>query len=139
MKKSLIIKQHDLTDCGPACLASVISYYDGYVPIEMLRCNSYTDKSGTSAYNLIGCAKKYGLSAKGIRIKEIEKIDAKKIPFIAHLEKKNGLNHYVVVYEINNKSVLLMDPSKGKSKVSTKEFNSEFSGIIILLHPYKKM
>ena len=139
MKKNLIIKQHDLTDCGPACLLSVIIYYGGYVPIEIIRTNSLTDKVGTSAYNLINCAKKYGLSGSGIKLESIDNISKDKLPCIAHLNYSNGLNHFVVIYEINKHDLIIMDPSKGKVKISKESFANVFSGVIILLHPCAKL
>lgn len=139
MKKSLIIKQHDLTDCGPACLLSIIKYYGGYVPIETLRMNAFTDNEGTSAFNLIKCAQKYGFDGSGIRLDNILQIKKESLPCVAHVRLKNGLNHYVVIYEMNNKDLIIMDPSKGKEKVSIKDFNAMFSGVIILLHPCRKI
>lgn len=139
MKKHLIIKQHDLTDCGPACLLSILVYYGGYVPIEMLRSGSYTDKTGTSAYNLICCARKYGLYGTGIKLDSIETLKCSDLPCIAHLKLKNGLNHFVVIYKINNKDLTIMDPAKGKIKINLNEFKKIFSKVIILLRPYKKI
>lgn len=139
MKKNLIIKQHDLTDCGPACLLSVIIYYGGYIPIEMLRNNSYTDKNGTSAYNLINCAKKYGLHAYGVKLKDILTIKDKKLPCIAHIHLKNGYDHFVVIYKKEKNHLIIMDPGRGKIKISINEFNSVFSGVLIILRPFTKL
>ncbi|MBR5662568.1 MAG: ATP-binding cassette domain-containing protein [Bacilli bacterium] len=139
MKKNLIIKQHDITDCGPACLLSVIIYYGGYVPLSMIRENSFTDKTGTSAYNLIKCAEKYGLTGSGMKVSNIKNISDDKLPCIAHARTKNGLNHFVTIYEINKEYILIMDPGVGKVKMLIEEFNEIFSNIVILLHPYKKV
>ena len=139
MRKSLIVKQHDLTDCGPACLLSVIIYYGGFVSIESLRNNAFTDKNGTSAYNLIKCAQKYGLIGSGIKLESINELSKDKLPCIAHLNYQNGLSHFVVIYEISKKHVVIMDPCKGKEKIKIKDFDKTFSGVIILLHPYTKI
>ena len=139
LKKNLIIKQHDVTDCGPACLLSVILYYGGFVPLNIIRDNCFTDKSGTSCFNLINCAKKYGLTGSGIRVDDINSIEKKNLPCIAHVRLENGLNHFVTIYEINQNNVILMDPAIGKVKMRQQEFNKIFSGIIVLLHPYKKI
>ena len=105
----------------------------------MLRSNSYTDKTGTSAYNLINCAKKYGFTGSGIRVNNIRNIKENILPCIAHLCLKNGLNHFVVIYKITTKHLLVMDPSKGKVKMSIYDFNNVFSGVIILLQPINKI
>ena len=135
----MIVKQRDLTDCGPTCLLSVIIHYGGFVSIEVLRNNALTDKSGTSAYNLIRCAKKYGLAGHGIKINHIKNLSKDKLPCIAHLNYKNGLNHFVVIYEMSKNHITIMDPCKGKDRVRIEDFEKNFSGIIILLHPYTKI
>ncbi|NNL01128.1 MAG: hypothetical protein HKP39_02505, partial [Eudoraea sp.] len=33
----ITIKQHDITDCGAACLASIASYYELHIPIARIR------------------------------------------------------------------------------------------------------
>lgn len=139
LKKKLIIKQHDITDCGPACLLSVIIYYGGFVPLNTLRESSLTDKSGTNCLNLINCAYKYGLSAKGVKLGSIDSIKENMLPCIAHVKLKNGLNHFVTIYEINKNHILIMDPSRGKVKMTLKDFSQIFSGVVILFHPYKKI
>ena len=139
MKKEFIVKQHDLTDCGPACLLSIIKYYGGYVPIETLRFDSFTDKDGTNAFNLIKCANKYGLSGVGEKVINLVNLPKSKLPCIAHLKLENGLNHFVVIYKVNSKDILIMDPAKGKVKLEIRTFNLLYSGVIILLHPFRKI
>ena len=48
-----IKKQRDYRDCGITCLAYIIEYYKGYVPIETLRIDTYTNQFGCSAYHLV--------------------------------------------------------------------------------------
>ncbi|MFA8437243.1 MAG: cysteine peptidase family C39 domain-containing protein, partial [Marinifilaceae bacterium] len=44
---SIKIKQHDITDCGAACLASIASHYKLKLPISRIRQMAGTDKKGT--------------------------------------------------------------------------------------------
>ena len=67
MKKKLIILQEEVSDCGAACLLSILRYYGGNASLEDLRINSLTSHEGVSAYNLIECAKIYGLNGKCIK------------------------------------------------------------------------
>ena len=136
MKRICIVKQHDITDCGPACISSIIKYYGGYVPIEILRLKCETNHNGSSAYNMIETLRLYNFKAKGFKVKslnDIKKINA--LPCIAHLTLKNNLKHFVVIYELNKNGVTIMDPSKGKVKMKIREFEDIFSKIIILMQP----
>ena len=136
MKKMVIIKQHDLTDCGPACLLSIIKYYGGYVPIEMIRLDAKTDINGTYASNLISVAKKYGFASQAIKINDINEIkNITDLPCIVHLKLKNGLYHYSVLYNIEKNNLILMDPSKGKVKMRFNEFKEISTKIVIFFHP----
>ena len=92
-----IVKQNDLRDCGAASLLSIIRHYGGNVPIERLRVDTHTDKDGTSAFNLIETAKKYGFDARGIKLESLSNNNLL-LPAIAHLDT-NGLLHFVVIYE----------------------------------------
>jgi ATP-binding cassette subfamily B protein len=132
----IIVKQHDLTDCGPACLSSIVRYYGGYVPIEIIRLDASTDKNGTTASNLLNAARKYGLATKALKLNnfnEINNID--ELPCVVHLKLKNGLFHFAVLYKVTKGHVILMDPAKGKTKLSIDEFKKIFDNIVFIFYP----
>ena len=95
MHKKYEIIQEEISDCGISCLASIIKYYDGYVPLETLRLQTNTSYEGTNAYNLINCANKLGFYAYGERTNEI---NIKNLPLIAHIKLDNELYHFIVIY-----------------------------------------
>ena len=128
MNKRLEIIQEEDSDCGICCLASIIKYYGGYIPLETLRINTYTSVSGTSAYNIINCAKKIGFDAYGERINNINNI---KLPAIAHLKLENDFYHFVVLYKIYNKYLIVMDPSIGFKKIRKEDFLKKFTNVVI--------
>lgn len=135
MVKINIVKQHDLTDCGPACLSSIIMHYHGYVPIEVLRLKCKTNETGTSASNLISAAGEFNLAGYGAKAESIEKIDQKMLPCIAHVKLSNGLFHFVVIYEIKNNYLIVMDPAVGKVKMTKEKFSNIFMGVLIVFRP----
>lgn len=47
-----IVLQHDASDCGVACLLSLIRYYDGEISLAGLREISGTTKQGTTLLGL---------------------------------------------------------------------------------------
>ena len=138
MKKNLIVKQHDIRDCGPCSLLSIIRYYNGNIPLERIRLDCKTSLNGTSAYNLIIAAKKYGFNAKGIKIDNIYDKDIS-LPAIAHLKLSNGLEHFVVLYDVNKEYITMMDPSYGFKKVSINDFISVWSKVLIIIVPNNKI
>ena len=133
-----IIRQRDFKDCGVCSLASIIEYYGGYVSLEKLRLDTKATNEGTTALNIIEASKKYGFDAMGIKVANLTS-DKVSLPAIAHMQGKNGLNHYVVIYKITNDKVILMDPAKGKVVKSKDDFYEEWSHILLIFHPQRKI
>jgi len=132
---SIKIKQHDITDCGAACLVSVSANYKLKLPISRIRQLAGTDKKGTNALGLIKAAEKLGFTAKGVKggTESLPKIP---LPAIAHVIVKEVLQHYVVVYKATDSYVEIMDPGDGQMhKKSIKEFEKEWTGVLILMVP----
>ncbi|HYX06629.1 MAG TPA: cysteine peptidase family C39 domain-containing protein, partial [Bacteroidales bacterium] len=135
MKKSVKIKQHDITDCGAACLASISSYYGLRMPVSRIRQYASTDQKGTNVLGLIEAAEKLGFTAKGVK-GPFESLFNIPKPAIAHVIIGNGLQHYVVIYKITKQHIVLMDPGSGKIiRKPHSEFKNEWSGVLVLLAP----
>ena len=134
MPKIEVVKQRDLKDCGACCIESILKYYDGYVPLEKIRDDTVTNSNGTTAYHIIKALKIYGFDAMGVKVNNI--LDQNiYLPAIAHVILKNGLQHFVVIYKISSKYVYLMDPAKGKIKMTLKEFQEIWDNILLLITP----
>ncbi|WP_253199150.1 cysteine peptidase family C39 domain-containing protein [Clostridium gasigenes] len=65
--KSYLVKQHYITDCAAACLATVCMYYKKNT-ITKLRDILGTDIKGTTLLGLEDGAKKLGFDTRAIRI-----------------------------------------------------------------------
>ena len=150
--KPTAIKQHDITDCGAACLASVAAHYKLRMPIARIRQYANTDKRGTNVLGMIEAANKLGFQAKGVRgtPESLAKIPK---PAIAHVKIAPqppgggvneapsgglgaGLLHYVVIYDVTDKHVTVMDPADGKfSKQTREDFLQIWTGVLVLLLP----
>ncbi|AIZ57033.1 trehalose/maltose import ATP-binding protein MalK [Candidatus Methanoplasma termitum] len=136
MRKNIIVKQHDSTDCGAAALAMICLYYGKEVTITGLRDACGTDILGTNVEGLCTGAKKLGLDTKPIRISDDEFIKGEfTLPAICHVVTKSGFHHYVVLTKISAEGVVVLDPALGKRKLSHEEFSKEFDNIVILIKP----
>ena len=101
---SIKIKQHDIKDCGAACLASIGNHYKVNLPIARIRQFANTDKRGTNVLGIIEAAEKMGFSAKGVK-GGMDAIDKIPLPAIAHVVVKEQLHHYIVVYKAEKSKV----------------------------------
>jgi ATP-binding cassette subfamily B protein len=139
MNPSIKIRQHDITDCGAACLASVAAHYGLKFPIARIRQYASTNQKGTNVLGLVEAAQRLGFQAKGVKgsLESLSKIPK---PTIAHVNiaKENGayLLHYVVIYKVSDKHIWVMDPADGKlHKKLLTDFAKEWTGVLVLLLP----
>ncbi len=135
MNRAINIKQRDITDCGAACLASVAAHYRLRLPVSRIRQYAGTDKRGTNILGLTEAAEKLGFQAKAAKgpADSLAKIP---LPAIAHVMVRNGLHHFVVIYKVTKKYVLMMDPGDGQMhKKAITEFTKEWTGVLVLLLP----
>lgn len=142
--KYYCIKQHDITDCGAACLATVCKQNGYKIGITRIREASGTDKQGTNVYGVIKAAETLGFSAKGVKGDKEAFFSEFPLPCIAHVIVDGNLLHYVVIHKITKKQVIIADPGVGIVKLTPEEFFGEvheegkppkyhWSGVLVLL------
>ena len=142
--KYYCIKQHDITDCGAACLATICKQNGYKTGITQIREVAGTDKQGTNVYGVIKAAEQLGFSAKGVKGDRNAFYSDFPLPCIAHVIVDGNLLHYVVVHKITKKQIVIADPGVGIVKLKPEEFFGEvheegkppkyqWSGVIILL------
>ncbi len=145
-RKYYCIKQHDMTDCGAACLATISKQYGFKTSITRIREVAGTDKQGTNAYGVIKAAEQLGFSAKGVKGDRSALFSEFPLPCIAHVVVDGALLHYVVIHKVTSKEIILADPGKGIVKLTPEEFMGEgaaegkhpvyqWTGILILMVP----
>ncbi len=133
--KYYCIKQHDITDCGAACLATISKQYGLKMPISKIREVAGTDKQGTNAVGMIKAAEQLGFTAKAVKGDQTAFFSEFPLPCIAHVVVDGSLLHYVVIHKITKKQVIIADPGKGIVKKTPEEFFAEWTGVLIFLVP----
>ena len=135
MSKFKCVKQHDITDCGAACIATVCLQYKKEMTITKLRDMSGTDIKGATALGIVETLNKLGFDAKVGRVTN-DIFDTKfTLPCIARVITKEGLTHFIVIHKIYKNSLLVADPAVGLHKIKKEAFFNDFDGYIILCAP----
>ena len=129
------VKQHDATDCAAACLAMVCLHYKKETTITKLRDMMGTDLKGTNLIGLSNCADKLGFVSQAVRVDKEGFLSDYTLPAIANVITKEGLSHFVVVFKITKKHVIIGDPAKDLEKLEIDEFYKNFTGTLLLLKP----
>jgi ATP-binding cassette subfamily B protein len=110
--KEAALLQHDSTDCGAACLASVIRYFGGEASIEKIRRLSGTTQSGTTMLGLYQAAIENGMEATGYEASIKDIITFQGI-LILHVTLEKRYEHYVVYYGFTDDNFVIWDPATG--------------------------
>ncbi|NWF58244.1 MAG: peptidase domain-containing ABC transporter [Fischerella sp.] len=122
--------QQSASDCGAACLVMISRYWGKRFSISLLRDLANTNRSGASIKGLVAAAESIGFSTRPVKA-SLEKLAEQPLPAIAHWEGK----HYIVVYEITKKRVIICDPAIGQRSLTHKQFNAGWTGYALLLQP----
>ncbi|WP_235006939.1 cysteine peptidase family C39 domain-containing protein, partial [Calothrix rhizosoleniae] len=126
-------KQHSASDCGVACLVMVGKYWGKNFGTNQLRSIANVDRAGTSIKGLITAAEFLGFIVRP-RKADLPALAHQELPAIAHWEG----NHYIVVYQITKKHVIVCDPQIGRRILTRQEFVAGWSGYVVFLTPTAK-
>ena len=130
-----LVRQQGQSDCGVACLASLLAYYGGHSRLERLRELSGTDPQGTSLLGLYQAASQIGFDAEGMEADSVEnlKTDVGE-PVILHVLIDNRLQHYIVCYgwDAHSQTFLIGDPARGVDTYTTSELVAIWPSRILL-------
>lgn len=135
-----IYDQFDHKDCGPTCLRMIAKYYGQDYSLAFLRNASYQQRTGTTFRGLCDAANFIGFDVIPIKLNLLDFFNAP-LPCIIQWKK----NHFVVVYEVTKKWVLVGDPNGGLLKYRLTTFlkcwgverddNDMIYGLCLLLSP----
>ncbi|PSB27515.1 ABC transporter transmembrane domain-containing protein [Chlorogloea sp. CCALA 695] len=122
--------QQSASDCGAACLVMISRYWGKRFSINRLRDIANVDRNGSSLRGLSAAAESIGFATRPVKA-SLDQLAKQQLPAIAHWEGK----HYIVVYEINGKQVIVADPAIGQRSLSHTEFKANWTGYTLLLQP----
>ncbi|PSB02213.1 peptidase domain-containing ABC transporter, partial [Merismopedia glauca] len=122
--------QQSASDCGAACLVMVGRYWGKKFSVNRLRDLANVTRQGASLRGLSNAAESIGFATKPVKC-SLNKLAEQTLPAIAHWEGK----HYVVVYQITSKQVIICDPAIGQRNLTRAEFQTGWTNFALLLQP----
>lgn len=126
-----VVMQMEALECGAACLAMVLAYYNKWVPLEKVRYDCGVSRDGSSAKNMVVAARNYGLKAGGYKMEPEQLKRSATFPCIVFWE----FNHFIVVCGIRGDKVYVNDPARGNYKMTMDEFDRGFTGVVLMFEP----
>ncbi len=125
----LLLQSHS-TECGAACLGSVLGYFGRWVPLGELREECRVSRDGATAADVLRAARRYGLECSGWsgRIRQLKTLP---LPLILFWE----FSHFLVLEGFDRDRFFVNDPATGRRTLSAEEFGKGFSGVALRLKP----
>ena len=124
------VLQMEVTECGAASLAMILSYYGCTTPIEQLRRDCGVSRNGVNAKNIALAAKLHGLDVTPVR-SEPDGFEDDDLPAIIHW----NMDHFVVLCGFTRHGAVIADPESGIRSVSKEEFSRSYTGIALIMKP----
>ena len=132
------IRQHDATDCAVACIVWVARWYGLSLPLVTVRQMCGATAQGTTIKGVLDGCGAIGLDARAFKsaARDVDTLRHVPRPAILHLEKDDGMLHFVVLSAVSHKGFVIMDPAKGSLEtVSAEWLVRQWSGYIVLCEP----
>ncbi|MBD2443298.1 peptidase domain-containing ABC transporter [Dolichospermum sp. FACHB-1091] len=129
-KRYPFFEQQSAADCGAACLVMIGRYWGKNFSINRLRDLANVNRSGASIRSLSAAAESLGFATRPVKA-SLDKFTQQPLPAIAHWDGK----HYIVVYEITKKQVIIADPAIGQRSLTINQFKAGWTGYALLLEP----
>lgn len=105
-------------------------YWGKRFSINRLRELANVNRVGVSLRGLATAAESIGFASRPVKA-SLDKLAQQPLPAIAHWEG----NHYIVVYEVTKKQVIVGDPAIGQRTLTHTQFQSGWTGYALLLQP----
>lgn len=135
MKKRIrnaYVRQMEQSDCGVACLASIIKYYGGSASMERLREFSGTSKQGTTMLGLFQACPALNLTGEAFKA-STDDLKKTEHPSILHVVVDKRTHHYVVCYGFEENRFIISDPAKGLYTCTAEELDEIWVSKTLLL------
>jgi len=125
----LVLQSH-VTECGAACLGSVLAYFGRWVPLGELRGKCEVSRDGSTAAGIRRAARHYGLECSG-RMLGPNQLRRLPLPLILFWE----FNHFVVLEGFDRRRFFLNDPAVGRRTLTVEEFEKGWTGVALQFAP----
>lgn len=128
------VRQQGGSDCAAAALATVARHHGRPVSVQQLRDLTGTDRAGTNLLGLVAAARRLGFEAKGVKA-PFAALAQLPLPAIAHVRTDEGIGHFVVLFDVGRRRLVIADPARGVERWTPDEFRRRWTGSLALLLP----
>ena len=125
-----VILQAARAECALACLAMVAAAHGRRETLREYRLKFHLSQRGMTLHRLRACAEETGFDCRAVRL-ELEELPQLRTPAILHWE----FDHFVVLTAMRRGRATIVDPARGKRRLSLGELSKRFTGVALELAP----
>jgi HlyB family type I secretion system ABC transporter len=125
------VQQLSQVECGAACLAMVLGYHGRKTTVSEVRKVMGVARDGATARMILEGARYFDMRAKAFKLENPAEFKFVPLPAIVHWD----FSHFVVVERWSPKTVEIADPGTGRQRISAREFDERFTGVVLTLAP----
>mgnify|MGYP000013899502 CR=1 FL=1 len=125
-----LVMQAEISECGLACLAMIVSYHGYRIDMSSIRRRFPVSSLGTNLQTLINIAEKLNLASRAVKL-SLEDLHLLQRPCILHWD----MNHFVVMANFSARGADIHDPAMGIRRMSAPELSEHFTGVALELYP----
>ncbi len=125
------VQQTAATDCGAACLATVLGYHGKEVGLPAVREATGVDRRGTDALALIEAGRRFGLIGRGVRLERHDDLALLDRGAVLHWR----FSHFVVLDRFRAGGAWVVDPAVGRRFLTRAELATGFTGVALVFEP----
>ncbi len=129
-RRVTVLQQLSSVECGAACLAMILDYHGRRTTVAEIRETCAVGRDGLSGLTIVRTARGYGLRVRAYSV-EPDQIEHLSLPAIIHW----GFNHFVVLESWSPGQVEIVDPGRGRVRLTREEFKGDFTGVILTFEP----
>lgn len=126
-----MVLQYEAVECGAACLKIVLGYLGKVISLAELRERCGIGRDGVSMRQIKKAALSLGLECNAFRTSTQNLLEKGNYPCILFW----NFNHFLVLEGFANSKAYLSDPASGRRRVDLKEFQQNFTGVVLELRP----
>jgi ATP-binding cassette, subfamily B, bacterial len=118
-------------ECGAACLAMILSYFDR--PTQVAECRNLMGigRDGATAETIAKAARTFGLRMKAYAVEDLADFRYVPLPAIAHW----NFEHFVVIERWSPQQIEIIDPGSGRRRLNPIQFEAAFTGVVLTFEP----
>jgi ATP-binding cassette subfamily B protein len=125
-----VVMQATATDCGAACLATILASFGRYISVAECRERLGVTRDGVRPRMFVEAARELGLQARAFST-DLQHLGQVRLPAVAHWR----FNHFIVIERWSPKGADIFDPTLGRRHVSAQEFSQGFTGVVLTFEP----